>query len=436
MADVFISYAREDRGRAQSLAHVLETAGRSVWWDREILPGNDFTAVIGAELAAAKAVVVIWSAASIASGWVRDEAHEGLERQALVPVLVDGVEPPMGYRSIHAADLTGWEGGDHPGLDDILQAIAKLCDGATPPLKPPIEVRVTKAAAPRVGRRWAGWLAGVVLVAAIGGGVAMLPKLITTKDNSDRPPVPSTGPTGAVQTFQDCSRCPPMVTLPVGEFRMGTSWFDRQSQSDERPRVTVGIGRAFAIGRDEVTFDEWEACLADGGCGGYRPPDAGWGGGQRPVINVSWADVQLYIEWLRATTGKPYRLPTEAEWEYACRAGTQTNYPFGDAIGPALANYNRQVGQTQAVGSYPPNPWGLRDMNGNVWEWVEDVYNNGHDGRPADAEARTTGPDPEDHVIRGGSWDDRDRRARCASRDRKDSAHREDELGFRVALPQ
>ena len=137
-----------------------------------------------------------------------------------------------------------------------------------------------------------------------------------------------------------------------------------------------------------------------------------------------------YLVWLRAKTGKPYRLPTEAEWEYACRAGTETNYPFGDAIGPALANYDRQVGRTQEVGSYPPNPWGLHDMNGNVWEWVEDVYNNGHGGRPEDCQARTSGPDPEDHVIRGGSWDDRDRRARCASRDRKDSAHREDELGL------
>ncbi|MFZ1430220.1 MAG: SUMF1/EgtB/PvdO family nonheme iron enzyme [Geminicoccaceae bacterium] len=436
MADVFISYAREDRERARRLALALEAAGRSVWWDREILPGKDFTAVIGAELATAKAVVVIWSAASVASGWVRDEAHEGLERQALVPVLVDGVEPPMGFRSIHAADLTSWEGGDRTGFDDVLQAIAALCDGAAP-LHEPAIVAPSPTAVGQLGRRkWMGWLAGLVLLAALAGGITVLPKLIMTKDNSDRPPVPTTGTPGTVQTFQDCSRCPTMVVLAVGEFRMGTTWLDRQSQSDERPRVAVTIGRPFALGRNEVTFDEWEACLGDGGCGGYRPPDADWGGGKRPVINVAWADVQLYLEWLRAKTGKPYRLPTEAEWEYACRAGTETNYPFGDAIGPALANYNRQVGRTQEVGSYPPNPWGLHDMNGNVWEWVEDVYNNGHGGRPADAEARTTGPDPEDHVIRGGSWDDRDRRARCASRDRKDSAHREDELGFRVALSQ
>ena len=230
MADVFISYAREDRERAQRLARALEAAGRSVWWDREILPGKDFTAVIGAELAAAKAVVVIWSAASAASGWVRDEAHEGLERQALVPVLVDGVEPPMGFRSIHAADLTGWEGGDHAGLDDVLQAIAALCDGA-----PAVDVATETAARPRPRRRWAGWLAEAALLAAIALGMALLPKLVTTKDNSDRPPVPTNGSPGAVRTFQDCSRCPTMVALPAGDFRMGTTWLDRQSQSGRAP---------------------------------------------------------------------------------------------------------------------------------------------------------------------------------------------------------
>ena len=143
---------------------------------------------------------------------------------------------------------------------------------------------------------------------------------------------------------------------------------------------------------------------------------------------------KAYLAWLSASTGKPYRLPTEAEWEYACRADTETAYPFGDGIGPFLANHDRQVGRTREVGSYPPNPWGLRDVNGNVWEWVEDVWNDGHGGRPADQAARSTGPDPQEHVIRGGSWDDRARRVRCASRDGKDASHREDEIGFRVAL--
>ena len=164
------------------------------------------------------------------------------------------------------------------------------------------------------------------------------------------------------------------------------------------------------------------------------PDDAGWGRGNRPVVDVDWNEAQAYVAWLRQRTGKPYRLPSEAEWEYACRAGTTTAYPFGEAIGPALANYGRNNAGTREVASYPPNPWGLYDLNGNVWEWVEDVWNDGHSGRPADAAARTTGPDPQEHVIKGGSWDDRDRRVRCASRNGVDDTHRENEIGFRVAL--
>jgi formylglycine-generating enzyme required for sulfatase activity len=430
MADVFISYAREDRHRAERLAHALEAAGCSVWWDREILPGHDFTTVIAAELAAARAVIVIWSAASIASRWVRDEAAEGLERNALVPVLFDGIEPPMGFRSIHAADLAGWEAGDEAGFEQVKEAIAGLPAGAGPPepVPPPRSAKTRR----RLPWRRFGF-AGLAL-AAVAAAVAFLPSLVAFKDDSDRPPIPANGAGAAVESFRDCAACPEMVPLRPGRFRMGASWFDRQSQSDERPRVTVEVAQPFAIGRHEVTFAQWDACAEGGGCNGRKPDDAGWGRGQHPVIDVSWVDAQAYVAWLREKTGKPYRLPTEAEWEYACRAGTETSYPFGDAIGPFLANHDRQVGTTREVGAYPPNPWGLHDMNGNVWEWVEDVWNEGHAGRPADAGARREGPDPQDHVIRGGSWDDRPRRVRCASRDGKDGAHREDEIGFRVAL--
>src|SRR3954465_2759937 len=156
MADVFISYAREDRAVVQLLAQALEGGGRSVWWDREILPGNDFAELIAAELARAKAVVVIWSAISTKSGWVRDEAHEGLERGVLVPVLMGVPEPPLGYRSIHAVDLTGWRGGAPPGLADLELGVDTLRSGVPAPDR--IE---QDSAPPRPGRwlralRWAG----------------------------------------------------------------------------------------------------------------------------------------------------------------------------------------------------------------------------------------------------------------------------------------
>ena len=266
--------------------------------------------------------------------------------------------------------------------------------------------------------------------------MAVLPSLVEWRGNPDRPPVPRTGGEGALAApFRDCPGCPEMVPLPAGTFVMGASWWDRQSQSDERPRVEVTVERPFAIARTEVTFDQWRACVAAGGCPGREPDDAGWGRGKRPVIDVAWDDAEAYAAWLRERTGKPYRLPSEAEWEYACRAGTTTAYPFGDAVGPALANFDRQRNGTREVAGYPPNPWGLHDMNGNVWEWVQDAWNDGHSGRPADAAPRATGPDPQEHVIRGGSWDDRDRRVRCASRNGMDDSHRENEIGFRVALP-
>jgi formylglycine-generating enzyme required for sulfatase activity len=263
--------------------------------------------------------------------------------------------------------------------------------------------------------------------------VALLPSLVQWRANPDRPPVPN-GEGTASAPFRDCLECPQMVRVPAGSFTMGSSWFDREAQSDERPREEVAVPRPFAIGRTEITYHQWEACVLAGGCNGRAPDDSGFGRGFRPVVNVDWRDAQAYVAWLRQSTGKPYRLPTEAEWEYACHAGTTTPYPFGESISPTLANYGRNQPGTREVGSYPPSPWNLYDMNGNVWEWVEDVWNDGHSGRPEDASARTAGPDPQEHVIKGGSWDDRDRRVRCASRNGMDDTHRENEIGFRVAL--
>ncbi|MFO1153251.1 MAG: SUMF1/EgtB/PvdO family nonheme iron enzyme [Rhodospirillales bacterium] len=427
MADVFISYAREDRASAEKLAHALEAHGWSVWWDREILPGKDFSAVIGTEIAAAKTVVVLWSRSSVASNWVRDEAHEGLERSVLVPVLLDGSEPPMGYRAIQGVSLQDWEPGrDHLGFSQLIEAITAL----QKPGEPSPSVGLAAFAVSPQLRPW--YQRKPFAMGAIFAGLALIAILLFIllghKDEAPRPPIVS-----PLRSFKDCPHCPEMVALNTGAFRMGTSWFDREAQSDERPVVNVSIDKPFAIGRTEVTFAQWDACVADRGCHGYSPDDRGWGRGKFPVIYVSWEDAQTYVEWLKSKTGKDYRLPTEAEWEYACRAGTETKYPYGDQITPELANFNRAVSRPQPVGSYPPNGWGLSDMNGNLWEWVEDTWVSGHRGRPTDQSVRDDG-DPQDRVIRGGSWDDRPRRVRCISRNRKDRDQRENEIGFRVAL--
>ena len=182
-----------------------------------------------------------------------------------------------------------------------------------------------------------------------------------------------------------------MVVVPAGSFMMGSSERELGRDSDEGPQHKVTIAEPFAVGKYEVTFDEWEACVASGGCDSYKPKDQGWGRGPRPVINVSWNDAIAYVEWLSAKVGKPYRLPSEAEWEYAARAGTTTRYWWGDEITIENANYGRNVGKTTDVGSYPPNRWGLYDMQGNVWEWTEDCYHDSYKVAPEDGSAWMNG---------------------------------------------
>jgi formylglycine-generating enzyme required for sulfatase activity len=233
-----------------------------------------------------------------------------------------------------------------------------------------------------------------------------------------------------------------MVVIPAGSFMMGSPANEPEWQSYGVPRgsyelpqhgVTLG---PFAIGKTEVTFAQWDACVAAGGCNAYKPSDQGWGRGSRPVVNVSWKDAQAYIDWLGRETGQPYRLPSEAEWEYAARAGTTTRYAFGDAITPKDANYGLNVGKTTEVGTYPPNAFGLYDMHGNVWEWVEDVWHDSYSGAPTDGSAWTDGKgenSSRNRVDRGGSWDDYQRSYRSAGRNWIEPDIRYVNLGFRVA---
>jgi formylglycine-generating enzyme required for sulfatase activity len=193
----------------------------------------------------------------------------------------------------------------------------------------------------------------------------------------------------------------------------------------------------FAVGQFAVTFQEWDACVADGGCNGYKPSDQGWGCGRRPVINVHWEDAKAYVAWLSTKTGKTYRLLTEAEYEYAARAGTQTTYPWGNDIGKNNANC-RSCGsewdgkkQTVPVGSFPANGFGLHDMVGNVWAWTEDCYHNSYNGAPVDGSAWTSG-DCVTRVDRGGSWYFTPQYLRSAIRNRNSPGNRSDGLGFRV----
>ena len=178
---------------------------------------------------------------------------------------------------------------------------------------------------------------------------------------------------------------------------MGSPDSEPEREDDECPQHWVQVP-AFEIGRYPVTFAQWDACMAAGGCR-HMPDDLGWGRGQQPVINVSWKDAQEYVRWLTRVTGEHWRLPTEAEWEYAARAGTKTPFSTGACITTRQANYDGNYdynncgaetvyrGNTQPVGSYPANPWGLYEVHGNVWEWVEDQYHESYKGAPTDGSA-------------------------------------------------
>jgi formylglycine-generating enzyme required for sulfatase activity len=234
--------------------------------------------------------------------------------------------------------------------------------------------------------------------------------------------------------FKDCETCPVMTVVPAGFFRMG--WDN--GDPDEKPVHEVTVPAAFAVSTYEITFSEWEACIADNGCNSYRPDDHGWGRASRPVINVSWLDAQTYIAWLVQRTGKKYRLLTEAEWEYVARGGSSDLYPWGVAIDAAKANYGLFRGKTMPVGSYEPNGFGLFDVTGNVWEWVNDCYEkdaySNFGGYPL---AYLENSETCKRVVRGGSWNtdmsDGPTLMRTSIRWRGASNGRYNHFGFRVA---
>jgi formylglycine-generating enzyme required for sulfatase activity len=226
-----------------------------------------------------------------------------------------------------------------------------------------------------------------------------------------------------------------MVVVPAGSFVMGSPPTEKGRDASEGPQHTVTIAKPFAVAKFELTFDEWDTCVAYGDCP-QGVSDAGFGRGQRPVIFVTWDDAQRYAAWLSKMTGKPYRLLTEAEYEYATRAGGQTAYPWGDDIGRNNANCNGcgsewDARQTALVGSFKPNAFGLYDMVGNVFEWVEDCAHNNYYGAPTDGSAWTEGGDCI-HIDRGGAWNFTPSALRSASRDSSATSYRIDNLGIRV----
>lgn len=210
--------------------------------------------------------------------------------------------------------------------------------------------------------------------------------------------------------FRDCAECPEMIVVPGSP--------------------------PFSVGRYEVTFRDWETCVDEGGCA-RRPDDHGWGRGRRPVINVSWLEVRDYLDWLSEKSGHGYRLPTEAEWEEAHRAGTTTRFWWGDDLGHGYANC-RDCGSSWGgrgsapVGSFPPNPWGVFDTAGNVWEWTADCWQPNQLDPSGNGETQEGEEGCDERVMRGGSWYYVSRTLEGSSRSKNDPRAGSYGIGFRV----
>lgn len=649
MADIFLSYSRVDRAKAQVIAKNLEAEGFSVWWDKVLRAGQTYDEVTEGMLRNAKAVVVLWSQTSVKSKWVRAEATLGERSSAVVPAMIEDADRPILFELVQTADLIGWDGDRSEErwkvfVDDLKLAIGLDPDAApeevskvsdpipeepsevTPPPPPPpeetleeqywnaiesdddlealrsylenypdgrhadearsriaaLEAAEQKArdqaareqaqredaarkaqqeqlereqaekraraereraaaaqakmpkSAERPDMRGAmaghsesqqkedsgsspnlmiiGGIAAVVLLGGAGGAWFMLggsgdstantdpgdvaelaesdvPGIEETAENSQ--PVseetpdeavdaeiegqsdvdalnddgsdtlgeeianaaedsPETNPDTAsdeaagetsaepveedtpveepaVEVFADCEFCPEMKILTDNSFTIGSPETERGHAAYEGPQRELQPAD-FAIGIGEVTFDQWDACVEAGGCGGYSPVDRGYGRGDQPVLSISFNDARAYVRWLSDTTGRSYRLPSEVEWEYAARGGTQTAYWWGNQFDRTIVNRR----EPEALSELPENPFGLKGTLGNVSEWVADCYVSSYDDHPVDGRAITDG-DCARRVMRGGAWNSDTVQMRSANRSRIPINIRDRSYGFRVA---
>ena len=355
MADIFISYKREDREWAQALSAALEAQGWTTWWDTRLAAGEYFDVKIEEQLDAAKCVIVLWSKQSVKSRWVVAEAGEALEREILVPVFIEEARPPLIFRRIHTARLIGWnKNTSEPEFIGLVADVSRILGPV------PLSQEQSKSNS----------------------------EDYTRKDN------PREGQRGGKNKKEIASQGIDFVLIPEGSYMMGSN----DGYDDEKPVHQVKISRPFYLGKYPVTQAQWQTVM------GNNPSH--FKGASRPVEQVSWNEVQEFITKLNELEGCEgcYRLPTEAEWEYAARAGTTTAYSFGDDVGQ-LGNYawygDNSNGETHSVGEKGANLWGLYDMHGNVWEWVQDWYGNYPEGPLTDP----TGPESGSYrVVRGGSW--------------------------------
>lgn len=409
---IFVSYARVDQEFALRLAKALRGFGFDVWIDQlDIQAGKRWDREIEVALERCPAFLIVLSPASVASDNVLDEVNFALEHgKDIVPVLYQPCNVPFRLRRFQRVDFIGDESA---AMNAARAALQRFKDTSGPPVITATgNVKTWPTATVHQGDLRREQERGAA-ARPVAGASHPGPHSVKDKERS----IPTgpfrvlVGPKGQEQerwlkpgeSIRDAAFAPEMVLVPPGKFWMGSQ--DGEGENYERPRHEVTIGYPLLVGKYPVTFDEWDAPVLAGGIS-HNARDQGWGRGRRPVVAVNFGDVNAYAVWLSNRIGKPYRLLTEAEWEYCCRAGTTTKYSFGDTITKQQAQFSGiSVGsakQTVEVGTFPPNAWGLYDMHGNTNEWCQDVWHDNYNGAPTDGSAWLQGRGP--GVVRGGSW--------------------------------
>jgi formylglycine-generating enzyme required for sulfatase activity len=483
MADIFISYARADRKKVRPFAEALEKRVWQVWWDLRIRSGSSFDRVIEKALAEARCVIVIWSQNSVESDWVRAEAGDGLDRGILISIAIEqDLRLPLRFRNVHTDLLIDLAVDRAPTVfNKIVEDIEALTGRPKPAPKSKPKVTETPQKS-KISKSTTG------------------PKLSTLFNNSISKDLFSTDSTKTFSEFNTGFTPPPslkdlinvyeepwtekkpsltskiknpigmeFVLIPAGRFKMGggispeevvrryggkAEWFKY-----EHPQHDVKINHPFCLQTTEVTVGQWRRFAketgyktqAETGGGAFvwegskwvKKEGTNWDNPQfsqddrHPVTCVSWNDIQEFIQWLNRIDEKNgYRLPTEAEWEYACRADTTTEFSFGDDA-QRLSEYawysDNSNNQTHAVAQKKANEWDLFDMHGNVWEWVADDWHDNYGKAPDDGRAWIDEPRGPSRVLRGGSCYYDAQRCRSASRDGDAPGFRGIVVGFRLA---
>jgi formylglycine-generating enzyme required for sulfatase activity len=425
MADVFVSYKREDISSAERIATSLRKEGLSIWWDERVTPIDAWDATIEREIADAATVMVLWTPRSICSEWVRTEAYYAKDRGKLIPVLLEECAIPMAFLLRQTVHLCGWTGD---------------CSD----------------------REWRKLLTWIGDLKSTKPGNANLPQaLVAAKPNPFRDVLghlPSGDPivdggfvnavTPAGTVFHDGDHMPVMRILPKGAFLLGSTSNDPNHTAVEGPQRRMEIPAPFAIGVYPVLVEEYQRVVGQlPSISSAAPePRSWWKFGKAPFPQrsataafvdrapmtwISFDDAQGFVERLTSTTGERYRVPSEVEWEYACRAGSAARYSFGDQLDPTMALFAAVSGPAPA-GRYSPNAFGLYDMHGNVREWAADLWHESYDSTPADGSPATDGHSSM-RVVRGGGWCDDASLLRSAARMRATQSARSHFIGLRVA---